>query len=252
MTDNARKFDGLAELYDMSRPRYPAEALATIVEAVAAVNVPPRCIDVGAGTGISTRALIDALPHWTTLAVEPNEDMASRARSIGIEVVTAPAEALPIEAGTIGLVTVAQAFHWFDRPAFLAEADRVLVPGGVLAIINNNRQTANSPVLMAVEDFLERENPSYARNYRDLDIVKDIVDAGRFSDVKHVGHPWVLAANSDSLARYFLSRSSAPPIVARLGEVEAKARLTAVIERHAGGGPFDVPMVCDVIFARRR
>jgi SAM-dependent methyltransferase len=36
--------------------------------------------------------------------------------------------------GSVDLVTVAQAVHWFDRPKFYAEAKRVLRPGGVVAV----------------------------------------------------------------------------------------------------------------------
>jgi SAM-dependent methyltransferase len=38
-----------------------------------------------------------------------------------------------LEAGSVGLVTVAQALHWLELDAFLAEARRVLVPNGLLA-----------------------------------------------------------------------------------------------------------------------
>jgi SAM-dependent methyltransferase len=46
----------------------------------------------------------------------------------------APAEAPPIDDGSIDLITVAQALHWFDVEAFYCEAHRVLRPNGVLAV----------------------------------------------------------------------------------------------------------------------
>ena len=45
----------------------------------------------------------------------------------------APADASGLPPRSVDLVTVAQALHWLDRPAFYAEAGRVLVPGGVVA-----------------------------------------------------------------------------------------------------------------------
>jgi SAM-dependent methyltransferase len=56
---------------------------------------------------------------------------------------TAPAEASGLEPASLDLVTVAQAAHWFDLPAFYAEVRRVLKPGGVLALWCYERLTLN-------------------------------------------------------------------------------------------------------------
>lgn len=46
----------------------------------------------------------------------------------------APAEVSGLDDGSVDLVSVAQAAHWFDLPRFYTEATRVLKPGGVLAL----------------------------------------------------------------------------------------------------------------------
>ena len=47
-----------------------------------------------------------------------------------------PAEEIPCGAGEVDLVTAMTAAHWFDRQRFLVEADRVLRPGGCLALLS--------------------------------------------------------------------------------------------------------------------
>lgn len=47
-----------------------------------------------------------------------------------------PAEQMPFEDGAADLVTAMTAAHWFDRPRFLLEADRLLRPGGCLALLS--------------------------------------------------------------------------------------------------------------------
>jgi SAM-dependent methyltransferase len=67
--------------------------------------------------------------------VEPLEAM--RAGLVDMEVLEGTAEAIPLPDGAVDAVTVAQAFHWFDRERALAEIHRVLRPGGGLGLVWN-------------------------------------------------------------------------------------------------------------------
>lgn len=254
--DNTHKFDGLADIYAASRPDYPADALRAIAADVTGRGLPAIALDVGAGTGISTRALAVVLPAWQVIAVEPNADMAETARAAcaglaGIRVVNAAAEALPVEDARCGLIIVAQALHWFDRSRFFAEAARVLAPGGLLAILNNNRRTADSAVLSAIEDLIERECPGYSRFYRTFDIAAEVRVAPGLTEVQEAAYPWRRKVTAESLTDYFLSRSSAPPIVAKHGAQGARDLIREIVLRHEGQGPFEIPIDCDVVTARR-
>jgi SAM-dependent methyltransferase len=125
-------FGSVADVYDATRPSYPAEAARWMLG-----DAPLRVADIGAGTGIFSRVLAD-LGH-DVLAVEPDDEMRLKLAetSPGITALAGSAEKIPLPDASVDAVTAAQAFHWFDRKVACPEIARVLRPGGVLAVISN-------------------------------------------------------------------------------------------------------------------
>lgn len=139
--DPTSRFSERADAYARFRPDYPAAAIEAIFAAIGMEH--PRIADVGAGTGISARQL--AARGARVIAVEPNDAMRQRIPLVhGIETAGAPAEQLPFADGSLDAVTAFQAFHWFDPEPALAEFQRVLRPGGVIALVWNERDDADS------------------------------------------------------------------------------------------------------------
>lgn len=131
---NEQRFTGKADLYEKYRPSYPNKLIDFLYENAPCDNV----ADIGAGTGKFTRCLIQK--PWRVTAVEPNADMRGKLADIeGITVVNASAENTGLPEHSFGLVTVAQAFHWFDEELFKAECKRILTDDGQLAIVFNER-----------------------------------------------------------------------------------------------------------------
>ena len=132
---NEEKFTGKADYYDKYRPSYPDSLIDWLYEKSKTDTV----ADIGAGTGKFTACLLRK--PWKITAVEPNPDMREKlAKLKGINIVSASAENTGIEQCSIGLITVAQAFHWFDEELFKKECERILEPGGKLAVIFNERE----------------------------------------------------------------------------------------------------------------
>jgi SAM-dependent methyltransferase len=132
----ARSFGAVADEYERARPGYPAAAIEWMLE----VAPGRRAIDLAAGTGKLTRALLAAGARVT--AVEPDPGMLETLVAVLPDEVTAVsgiAEAIPLPDASADLVAVGQAFHWFDAPRALDEIARVLVPGGVVALVWNAR-----------------------------------------------------------------------------------------------------------------
>ena len=114
----------------------------------------PRVVELGAGTGILTRALL--MEGANVDAVEPSppmaQVMADRWESEAGAVAAAPADRLVIHRttaertglseGHADLVVAAQAWHWFDHEAVVAEARRLLRPGGAFAVVGNFLDTS--------------------------------------------------------------------------------------------------------------
>ena len=136
----AAAFQDQGEDYDRLRPGYPAAALEEILaHAPEADGRARRAIDLGAGTGKLSWAL--AARGLEVTAVDTSAAMLETARRGGpagtLRTHLAPAEDTGLAAGCAELVTVAQAWHWFDAQAASAEAVRLLAPGGVLALVWN-------------------------------------------------------------------------------------------------------------------
>ncbi|MCT9929735.1 methyltransferase domain-containing protein [Planotetraspora sp. A-T 1434] len=125
-------FDRVAEAYDAARPEYP-EALYLALEELSGIRLDgARVLDVGAGTGISTRGLLDRGAR--AVAVDRGGRMLSllRART-ACHAMLADGNTLPFRDGVADLVTYAQAWHWLDPALSIAEAVRVTGPGGAVA-----------------------------------------------------------------------------------------------------------------------
>lgn len=96
-------------------------------------------VELGAGTGIFTRQLLDA--GYLPIAVEPVAEMRAQLqqRMSGVDVRAGTAESTGLEKDSVDAVVAAQAFHWFDHARALAEIRRILRDDGLLACFWNVR-----------------------------------------------------------------------------------------------------------------
>lgn len=141
----ASTFRGIGADYDRYRPGFPEQAAAII-----APEPVDTALDLGAGTGKFTERLIGRATE--VIAVEPSEQMLAvlRGKLPAVRAIAGGAEAIPLPDDSVGVVTVAQAFHWFDRERACAEIARVLVPGGRLGLLWNSGDSAWDRAAMQV------------------------------------------------------------------------------------------------------
>lgn len=146
----AAGFGAAADAYERGRPGYPSAAIAWLARTLP-LRTDTTVVDLAAGTGKLSRPLAETGAR--VIAIEP---LAAMRRAIGaeIEVREGTAEAIPLPDRSADAVTVAQAFHWFDGPAALAEIHRVLRPGGALALLWNTRRMED-PIHVEIEQLIK-------------------------------------------------------------------------------------------------
>jgi SAM-dependent methyltransferase len=233
----ATGFSRAAAEYERGRPGYPAGALEPL-----GLSPDLVVLDLAAGTGKLTRMLVESGAR--VIAVEPVAEMRA-ALPASAEVLDGTAERIPLGDGSVDLVTVAQAFHWFDGDAALAEIHRVLRPDGRLALVWN-RRVEDAPVNVAIDA---------------------IVDPFRAGAPTHRGEGWRAVFDRTSLfgpleEHVFENEQvlDADGMADRIGSIsfiaslpdEDRARVLADARAVAAGGPVSVPYRTEVHVSARR
>jgi ubiquinone/menaquinone biosynthesis C-methylase UbiE len=135
---NVALWNGLAADYDTYRPQPPA-ALLDILTQLAHAPRPRLVVDLGSGTGLSTRAWAGRADD--VVGVEPNDDMRLRAEAretVGVRYIKGYATATSLPDGSADIVTCSQSLHWMEPEPTFAEVARILRPGGIFAAYDHD------------------------------------------------------------------------------------------------------------------
>ena len=151
--------EGFAERYDRYRPS-PAPVLLQLLPLLAGVERPELVVDLGSGTGLSTRFWADHAD--AVIGVEPNPEMrglamaATTAPNVSYRAASAPDTGLPNECAD--LVTCSQSLQWMEPGPTLAEIARILRPGRLFAAYEYRWSVTTSPAANAAfEAALQRK-----------------------------------------------------------------------------------------------
>jgi len=142
-------FSRQASDYRRHRPGYPPALFSYLASLAPAAE---RALDVATGSGQAAVGLAD---HFASVrATEPSRAQLERAMPHPkVAYALESAEDISAPEGPFDLLTVAQAAHWFDLPRFYREAQRVLKPGGVIALWTYGMLSAVGGVDAVIADF---------------------------------------------------------------------------------------------------
>ncbi len=212
----SRSFGPVAQAYDRGRPDFPAEAAAWLVGGGS--GRPATVLELGAGTGKLTRALV-ALGH-DVHASDPDADMLAILQRHLPDVPTSVtgAEDIPLPDRSVDVVVAAQSFHWFDHARALPEIARVLKPGGRLALAWNLRDE-RIPWVRKLGRALGSSSAT-----EDADATDAVVQSELFGFVEDKTFPFWQGVDRESILDMAASRS----YVSTLDPEERAARMEAV------------------------
>ncbi len=157
-------FETVADDYDSARPTYPPDVFDALGPLTGSVF-----LDVGAGTGIASRALVER--GASVIALDHGPEMLRRAvtRTPALPAVAADGAVLPIRSDSVDLVCFAQAWHWVDALPAAAEIHRVLRPGGRFAAWWSHARADGETWFDAYWSEVSRACPGVASDQRDID-----------------------------------------------------------------------------------
>ena len=152
-------FTNLAEDYARYRPSYNKHVVNVILGSTKKRLKDIKAADVGAGTGIFTKCLMDAGVKNVS-AIEPNDEMRKNGKNFlggDINFLSGSAEKTGLKSKEFDLVTMASSFHWPQTTKALEEFTRILSPKGVFSAIWNPRLTERSFIESEIQDLLAKK-----------------------------------------------------------------------------------------------
>jgi ubiquinone/menaquinone biosynthesis C-methylase UbiE len=233
MDDNfARSFGGVADAYERGRPGYPTEAVRWLVG-----NEPTTVLELGAGTGKLTETLVE-LGH-DVHACEPDEEMLAvlRKKLPDIRSSASAAEQIPAPDASFDVVVAAQCLHWFDLDRALPEINRVLKPGGRIAVVWNVRDESMpwvrklGRIIGTQEQLREPEEP--------------LVKSGLFGFVEQASYKFWQKVDRKSIVDLVLSRSNIAVLDEAAREAKVRELLAFYDDYGRGMDGMRLPYDCD-------
>ncbi|MBV8990542.1 MAG: methyltransferase domain-containing protein [Solirubrobacterales bacterium] len=255
-------FGKVAELYDRTRPSYPAALVEELI-ALAGLGQGERLLEVGAGTGKAT--LMFASRGVPVLAIEPSAEMAAVARRncapyLGVSIVESDFERWRPAGERFPLLYSAQAWHWIAPEVRFARARQALPAGGSLAAFWNRVDWSSCELHEELQAAYRRAAPEFAvdgpmhpagleRGQMSGQWMAEIADEPQFESPAVEEFPWTCEYSTEEYVALLRTHSDHHLLEQR----QREALLAAVAEvLDCSGGVMRVPYETQLCLARAR
>jgi SAM-dependent methyltransferase len=234
--DSTKRFTGRVSNYVKYRPGYPKEVI-DYLEKECHLSDRSAIADVGAGTGIFTKLLLER--NYRVYAIEPNDAMREEAdRQLkhfpNYHSMAGKADLTGLTSQSIDLIVCAQAFHWFNTPETKAEFQRILKPGGQVALIWNNRYIEADLFAIAYDTLLKTQSGGDYERINHQNLTQADFD-NFYADYSLVKFPNQQVFDFDQLAGRAFSSSYVPAEGTEAGKA-FKLELKAVFDQYQQDG----------------
>ena len=241
-----QSFGEAPALYDRFRPSYPRQIMETIVAGTGHRPV----LEIGAGTGKATKALV-ALGRQVH-ALEPDLRMAAVLdlncrHHGGVEIVPHPLETAPLVPESYELAVAAQSWHWIDPMVGYDLVASALMPEGRLALVWHTPRPRQGLFGEALGQLYARMAPGMGRplpgaNGSDVDPTAHPAATGRFHGWTRLEHHWQRDLDAAGLVGWLATTSSHRmlPLAAR---AEVLTAVSALVEEFGGMVSIDMATV---------
>lgn len=235
---NPDRFDTAVDHYVAARLRYAPKLIGWLVRDSGAGG---SCVlDLGCGPGFIANAMAPHVAEVLGLDPSPNMIAAARAHAApNARFEVGSSDDLSAVQAPVQLVTIGRAFHWMDRPQTLADLDRLIAPGGAIALLDDS--IVDVPMNRWLRDFNAVGKSFAVMDDYNLHRASDhwmpheaVLIASRFDDLRSITvyqrHDWTF----ERLLSNTLSRSATTE--ALLGDKRAEME-TAMRDALAPFGP---------------
>jgi ubiquinone/menaquinone biosynthesis C-methylase UbiE len=169
MLDPKKRFSSRVENYIKFRPSYPSE-IVNFLKKKNILRDDSVIADIGSGTGILSELFLKN--GNTVYGIEPNADMRSAAENLlenysNFITTDGSAENTKLKGKSINIITVGQAFHWFDIKKTQKEFKRILKEEGHVVLIWNNRKKSGNGFSTEYEKFILKYGKDYKFTRKD-------------------------------------------------------------------------------------